>query len=374
MKMATDNRGRKLPRGIRLRGKTYEGRITYMHKTYTVHGKTITETQRNMTELRYRLQHGTFAENSEITLDEWFFIWLDEYKKRTIKKGTYETYKNYYSSLVRPILGNARLQSITGIMIQSFYNSLSDSGYSFSAIRIVSVLVHGSLQQAVRNNLLMTNPAAFATLPKNTPHPPRTALTREQQSIFMSAAQKSYLYNFFAVMLRTGLRNGELRGIKYSDIDFDRRVLRVQRTLKYIDGQGYFEDTPKTISSVRDIPLTEDLIELLRAQKNYWGFSAEHPDRYLFCNKKGLPLSRDKVQKELDHIINTINKNGFAFDRITPHVFRHTFATRAIEAGMSPQVLKTILGHSSLAITMDLYSHVMPDIRSKEMDKISCVF
>ena len=97
-------------------------------------------------------------------------------------------------------------------------------------------------------------------------------------------------------------------------------------------------------------------------------------DQYLFCNENGDPISRERIQGEIDRIIKRIKSDGYDFPRITSHVFRHTFATRAIEAGMPPQVLKTILGHSSLAMTMDLYSHVLPDTKADEMQKIANVF
>ena len=94
----------------------------------------------------------------------------------------------------------------------------------------------------------------------------------------------------------------------------------------------------------------------------------------LFCNENGDPLSRARIQREIDQITKRITAAGHEFPHITAHVFRHTFATRAIEAGMQPQVLKTILGHSSLAMTMDLYSHVLPDTKADEMEKIANVF
>lgn len=199
-------------------------------------------------------------------------------------------------------------------------------------------------------------------------------MTKEQQALFMEYAKDSYLYNFFAVMLRTGMRNGEMRGLKYTDIDKKKNVIHVQRTLKYIEGQGYMEDTPKTRTSTRDIPLTAAILQLLEDQRKFWGFKVERIDRYLFCNENGDLLSRERVQREIERIINQIRAAGYDFPRITPHVFRHTFATRAIEAGMQPQVLKTILGHSSLAMTMDLYSHVLPDTKAEEMEKIANVF
>lgn len=157
-------------------------------------------------------------------------------------------------------------------------------------------------------------------------------------------------------------------------LDRKKNVIHVQRTLKYLEHRGFFEDTPKIRTSKRDIPLTKDTLALLEAQKNFWGFKIVNLDRYLFCNENGDPLSRERVQGEIDRIIKRIRAAGHDFERITPHVFRHTFATRAIEAGMQPQVLKTILGHSSPAMTMDLYSHVMEDTKANEMEKIAMMF
>ena len=175
-------------------------------------------------------------------------------------------------------------------------------------------------------------------------------------------------------MLRTGLRSGEMRGLKPFDVDRKKHVLHVRRTIEYISGRGYIEDTPKTPTSTRDIPLTAALLEHIEAQRKYWGFKVVKMDQYLFCNEKGDPISRERVQAEIDCTIKRIRAAGHDFPRITSHVFRHTFATRAIEAGMQPQVLKTILGHSSLAMTMDLYSHVLPDTKAEEMEKIANVF
>ena len=120
--------------------------------------------------------------------------------------------------------------------------------------------------------------------------------------------------------------------------------------------------------------MTQDLITLLDNQKDYWDFKVERLDRYLFCNEKGEVLSRDRLTSEIKRIVNRIRSDGYDFPDITAHVFRHTFATRAIEAGMPPQVLKTILGHSSLSMTMDLYSHVLPNTKAAEMEKIAEAF
>lgn len=368
--MATDNRGRKLPKGIRQRGNTFEGRVSYKNKSYSVHGRTVNEVQNKITELRYKLLKGSVSENSKMSFDDWFSLWLDEYKKPRVKTGTYETYRQYHKSLISPYIGKIPISDISCVDIQFLFNRLAEKGYSASTIKIVSVLSGGCMKRAMLNGMIENNPVSAAILPVLPPPQKRNALTKEQQSLFFEYSKNSRLYNFFAVMLRTGLRSGEIRGLKYSDIDFNENVIHVRRTLKYIDGRGYFEDMPKTRSSLRDIPLTADLTSLLCSKK----IPKRKLNEYIFKNRNGNPLGRDSVQDEIDSIVRQINKNGYNFERITPHIFRHTFATRAIEAGMPPQVLKSILGHSSLAMTMDLYSHVMPDTKAFEMEKISHVF
>ena len=372
--MAVDKRGRKLPKGIRQRYDSYEGRVQYQRKRYLVHGNTITDTQKAMNDLKYKLEHGAFVETKKVTLSEWFDTWMEQYKKNRVKIGTYTSYKRYFDCAIKDRLGNKRIADIRGEHIQKLYNDLTKEEYALSSIKIVSAVLNGCMQQAMRNGLIERNPVKLAELPRQTEKETRQALTKEQQSLFMKYAKESYLYNLFAVMLRTGMRNGEMRGLKYTDIDKKQNVIHVQRTLKYIEGRGFFEDTPKTRTSKRDIPLTKDILELLEAQRRYWGFQVTRLDGYLFCNENGEPLSRERVQAEIDRIIKRIRADKHDFERITSHVFRHTFATRAIEAGMQPQVLKTILGHSSLAMTMDLYSHVLPDTKANEMEKIAIAF
>lgn len=373
--MAVDKNGKKLPVGIRRKpsGK-YEVRVKREGETHYAYAETLTEAKKKKAELEFKLDQGIFVEKKKIKFEDWFYTWLQEYKKNQVKNSTYNSYMKYYKGAIKSRIGNKKITDIRGEHIQKLYNDLVKEGYALSSIKIVSAVLNGCFKQAEKNGIVGRNPVMLAELPRQTEKKTRQAMTKEQQALFMECAKESYLYNFFAVMLRTGLRSGEIRGLKWSDIDKKSGVIHIVRTLKYIEGQGYLEDTPKTRTSMRDIPLTGDLIKYLEAQKNYWGFKVERIDRYLFCNENGEALSRERVQTEINHIIKKIRATGHDFPRITSHVFRHTFATRAIEAGMQPQVLKTILGHSSLAMTMDLYSHVLPDTKAEEMEKIANVF
>lgn len=327
-----------------------------------------------MTELKYKLEHGLYVSKEKLSLNEWYQTWLEEYKKNRVKLGTYTSYEKYYQSVLKNRLGSRMISDIRGEHIQKLYNDLVKEGYALSSIKIVSAVLNGCFKQAERNGLIERNPVRLAELPRQTEKKTRQAMTREQQALFMEYAKESYLYHFFEVMLRTGMRKGEMQGLKYPDIDRKANVIHVRRTLKYIEHYGYIEDTPKTRTSTRDIPLTVAVLGHIEAQRNYWGFKVVNMNQYIFCNERGEALSRERIQAEIDRTVKRIRAAGHDFPRITSHVFRHTFATRAIEAGMQPQVLKTILGHSSLAMTMDLYSHVLPDTKAEEMEKIANVF
>lgn len=374
--MATDKSGKKLPKGIRQRTNgTYEGRIMYDYENYTVYGATISEVKKKMTDLRYKLEHGLFVDKSKITLTEWFDTWINDYKKSNIKIGTVIAYNNGFNYYVKKELGTKRLSDIRGEHIQRLFNHLEEKGIAVSYIKIVAAILNGCFKQALKNGLIEKNPVTLATVPREREKKVRRVLTVEEQAIFMKYARESYLYNLFALDLRTGLRGGEIRGLKYPDIDKGARVIHVNRTLKYESDIGFFEDTPKTRTSKRDIPLTDDMIQILKNQKDYFhNKEVLQIDGYIFHLENGGPISRERVQHEIDRIVNRINKDGIRFESFTLHCLRHTFATRAIENGMKPQTLKAILGRSSLAMTMDLYSHVLPTTKADEMESISKAF
>lgn len=375
--MATDKRGRKLPKGIRQRSNsTFEGRFTYQGESYCVHAATIGETQKAMNDLRYKLEHGFFTTADKLTFDEWFNTWMQQYKKNKVKIGTYRSYEKYYKVAVENKLAKKRLESIRGEHIQSIYNSLAESGYKYASIKVVSAMLNGCFAQAVKNHMIVYNPVKAAELPKCEEKEMRVALTKEQQELFLKYAYKSKNAIFFRILLLTGMRNGELRGLKYSDVDKKNNVIHIRRTIKYIEGMGTIEDTPKTKTSRRDIPLRSDIFQLLQEQRKR-NEVGEIPciDSYYFRGyKNGMPMSETAIVNSLHRIVDWIHEDGYDFPNITPHVLRHTFATRAIEAGMQPQTLKTILGHSSLAMTMDLYGHVLPTTKQEEMEKIVSAF
>ncbi|MDR0925335.1 MAG: site-specific integrase [Hungatella sp.] len=373
--MAVDKNGKTLPPGIRQRSNgKYEGRVKADYQSYSVYGDTITEVKKKMTDLRYKLEHGEFIASSKITLNEWYRTWIEQYKENQVKIGTIITYNKYFNGHIKDGIGKKKLVDIRGENIQKFYNDLAKRDLSLSSIKTISAILHGCLKQALKNGLIERNPVPLATLPKGKAKSDHRIFTKEEQEIFMKYAQDSYLYNMFSLVIRTGLRSGEIRGLKLSDVDKASNLLHIQRTLKYEAGRGFFEDTPKTATSKRDIPLTKDMLTIIEREKQTYGEKVLRMDGYIFRLPDGTPISGARVQIEIDRIVTRINEAGITFERFTPHCFRHTFATRAIENGMNPQTLKTILGHSTLSMTMDLYSHVLPSTKAEEMELIAKAF
>lgn len=373
--MAIDKNGKALPPGIRQRSNgKFEGRVQYESDRYSVYGNTITEVKKQMTDLRYKLEHGEFIASSKITLGEWFETWIEQYKKNQVKRGTIQNYNERFDCYIDPFFGKKKLTEIRGEHIQKFYNELIKEGLTASSVEAVSIVLNSCLNQAVKNGIIERNPVPLATLPKKKDKTIRRVLTKEEQAVFMGYAKDSYLYNLFSLALRTGLRGGEVKGLKFSDIDRSKNLLHIQRTLRRETGGGYYEDTPKTATSKRDIPLTEDMLAIIESERQCYGEKVLRLDGYIFHLPDGSPISVTRIQNEIDRITKVINKAGIHFDRFTPHCFRHTFATRAIENGMNPQTLKVILGHTSLSMTMDLYSHVLPSTKAEEMEMISKAF
>lgn len=374
--MAKDLKGKELPVGIRQRknGK-YEGRVQYENERYSVYADSVSELKTKMTELRYRLEHGSFVAKDKMTVKEWFGTWMQDYKSNQVKIGTITTYTNYYNYYVDQYIGKKKMVDVRGEHIQRIYNGLIKDGISASTIKIISTVINGCFKQAVKNGIIERNPVTLATIPRQSEVKPRRVFSILEQEIFMQYAKESYLYNLFALALRTGMRSGEIRGLKYCDINKKKQVIHVVRTLKYGGGKrGFFEDTPKTKTSKRDIPLTQDMIDIIDDQSKKYNTGITRIDSYIFRTYEGGPISRERLQSEINRIITKINKAGIEFEYFTPHCFRHTFATRAIENGMKPQTLKVILGHSTLAMTMDLYSHVLPTTKAEEMELIAKAF
>jgi integrase len=383
--MAVETRGKPLPKGITYRQNEgrYMGRFMYHGQSFVAYGKTVKEAQKKLEELRYQVEHGIYFKEDSVTFSAWFEIWMRDYKEPSVKMGTVGTYRQIYNAYVSPVFGKKQLRDIRTDNIQRFYNWMAAEDYSNNTLQNCRAVLNGAFQQAVKNEIIQKNPVSNATLPRNNKKREISVMTLKEQKLFLQYARDTEFYPMYELALSTGMRSGELRGLHWNDIDFNKSLIHVTCTLTYQDG-GYHIEPPKTSSSYRDIPMLDNVYELLKNRKKQqlqermlmgelWkplkGF-----ENLVFTDMSGHPINRDRFKKSIDKIVKQINDDGIAFAHITPHTFRHSFATRSIENGIPPKVLQTILGHHDLATTMDTYAHVLPDTKVQEMQKLASIF
>ncbi len=384
-----------LPKGItRCSDGRYQARYTYEGHRYCLYGRDVKELEERFNNAKYEIQHGIYAKEERISLNSWYETWLNEYKSMTVKKGTVESYECMYHYYVGPALGKKFLKDIRGEHIQKLYNDLSRSGYSKSTISLIHVLLGAMFKQAVKNELVRKNPVDLTTLPRGEKKKERRVLTLKEQEILLKEISGHELEPLIRLSLATGLRVGEVTGLEWCDIDFDKKEITVRGTLKCTrKGMEYYKDTPKTDKSNRSIPLLAN-IELML--KRYRIVQKEHKlsmgsdwkpmeglEDLVFLREGGKPFSGQHIRQQLVHIVDSINEKYFSknsmgkdkgmdekFEYFTPHTLRHTFATRALENGIPPKVVQEILGHSSITMTLDLYTHVLPQTKAEEMKKM----
>lgn len=270
-------------------------------------------------------------------------------------------YTNKYGKRVQKVLPK----------LQELRQWLADEGYRTSTIYQTRIALFNMLDYAYQNDVILKNPCnkmVKSEIGKQSRK--KQALTLGQQKEFCKVAignTYEYQYRF---LLQTGLRTGEMVGLRWSDVDLENRLLTINRSMEYRHSTGEWRiGEPKSKSGYRTIPLTEEAVEILKLQKQknrtFKVIPMEWADIVFLC-KKGTPVKNSTYDTML---FKLCDKAGI--DRFSMHVLRHTFATRCIEAGMKPKTLQTILGHSNIGITMNLYVHTTEEQKHKEIDLVA---
>ncbi|MDF2542686.1 MAG: integrase family protein [Herbinix sp.] len=382
--MAVDKNGKKLPKGIyyHKQSDNYLGRFMYQCEKYEVYSKNLSECIKRLADKQYEVRHGLLAKKENMTVDLWHDIWIREYKEMTVKKGSIEVYTRAYNLYIKEAIGKMKLQDVKGIHIQKIYNNLKREEFSRGTIEVVATVLSGMFKQAYKNEIIVKNPVKLATLPKidEEDEENKRVMTLEEQKLFLKYAENSWIYPLVKIALFTGMRSGELRGLQWKDLDFKKKIIHIRKTLVYLDND-YSLEQPKTKSSKREIPMLDNIYLLLKEhKKNQWERKMLLGDEWktkdgmqdlVFPSDSGYPMNRDRLKVQVNKIVDAINADGYNFKHITPHYWRHSFATRCIENGMQPKVLQKLLGHTELSQTMDLYAHVLPSTKEQEMQKIA---
>ncbi len=349
----------------------WEGRIVIGHKKdgTLMYKSVFGKTQKSaLQQLQHQIQlyrDVNLTEESRMTLGEWLDRWIDEYMIFTLRETTLDGYRSQIKYQIKRFIGNKQLASLTTADIQKFYNRIKKEGrvrnhpvygtaLSDAMVRSVHKILHQALDVAVRERLIVRNPTVGTTLPKKN-YAEKQVLDDGQFRRFMEAIQGDpYWYPFFYLEIMTGLRRGEICGLRWEDMNFSDGTLCVRRSVTpRTQGTVHVGET-KTNAGKRTMILPPSVADLLKKIKtdsvSEWIFP--------YYRNPSEPLHPDLAYRRLKSILKEAKLPSIRF-----HDLRHTFATRAIKSGVDAKALAGILGHTNASFTLDTYTHVTGDMQ-----------
>lgn len=370
--MGKDLNGKELGKGLRQDdNKNYVARfVDKFGKRQSKRFKKLQEARKWLAESQYIDETSDVSMPRDMTVNAFFEFWHDT-KQKMIRKSSADYYKLRYDVSIKPVIGDMRLTDVKVNHCQMIVNRMIDDNKANSTIARTCTVMRGLFDYAVECDVIMKSPCRIK-IQKSIGKQKviREALTLDAQKKFLQTVKGHNYENHYRFILQTGLRIGELIGLKWEDVDFKKRTITIKRSLKYEVGKGTWRiGEPKSEAGKRTIPLTDEAIEILKSQKEKidslkvlpleWG-------GYVFLDKHGEPVTNDAYNSALVPICRRAD-----IKRFTVHTLRHTFATRCVESGMKPKTLQTIMGHSTISLTMDLYVHTTDDEMFNEMDLFS---
>ena len=318
---------------------------------------------------------GLVVQPSKMRLNEFLDKWLESAVEPRVRANTYRSYKWQLKKYVRDQLGSHRLCDISPLQIQKLYSKLNRQGLSSRVVRYTHTILNNAFGQAVKWRMLASNPCSGAELPRSRQKEAQV-LTIEEVAEFVKVLPGTRHEVLLLVALTTGMRPSEYLALQWKDVDFDGARVQVRRSLDWRrKGEWEFSE-PKTARSRRSIPIPTEVLDRLQEHRRS---QAEQrlkagPDwgnqDLVFCNGSGDPLDRQNLLRR--HLRPLLQTAGISTD-LSLYSLRHSCATLMLAAGIHPKVVSERLGHSSITITLDIYSHVLPTMQVEAADKIAQV-
>ena len=370
--MGKDLKGKEIGAGIvQQPNGTYFARfVDKFGKRRTKRSKKLQEVKQWLADATYIDQHSDLDQATDMLVDAWFDYWIG-IKKQTVRLNTVRNYSERYERNIKGVIGNKLLTDVKPIHCQKIFSDMADEGYKTTTIYQTRIALYNMFEFARENDVLIANPCKKSLKSDmGKPSDKKEALTIDVQKKFLEAVVGYSYENQYRFVLQTGLRTGELIGLKWSDIDFENRTMKIERTMEYRYKVGEWRvGPPKSKSGYRTIPLTDEAIRILENQrsknKSLKLVPMEWKDIVFLC-RKGTPVKNSTYDTGLFKYCDRVG-----IPRFSMHVLRHTFATRCIEGGMKPKTLQKILGHSNIGITMNLYVHITEDEKHREIDLVA---
>ena len=359
------------------RGGSYRVMVSYFvngkrrQVTKTAHTKR--EAEKVKTALLTHIDNGTLAEPKG-TLEEFLNRWLEEYAVPNLSPTTSQGYKHVIFTHINTELGNVNLKNLRPEHLQKYYSIQLSKELSSTTVRHHAMILHRALEHAVKWGLLARNPADAVSPPKMR-HAEMKILQQPDIEVVLAESQKTQYYALFFTALMTGMRRSELLGLRWSDVNLTLAELSVNRAMHRLQKHEVIYRTPKSEKSRRVIALSPATCKVLR---DHWESQTALRKRFsmlvrdsdlVFSELDGRPYIPHTVSQAWRRIVRRLGLKGVRF-----HDLRHTCASMLLQQGVHPKIVQERLGHSSISITLDLYSHVVPGLQHAAADKMDAIF
>lgn len=373
----------------------YDSNGKMLSKYFTA--KSQEEVLKKRDEYKEQQKNGCYVKAKQITVGEWLDDWYENYVVGNAKTPTRVCDESTIRNHLKPSFGRIKLQELKGYQVQLFYNELAKNGrvkkntknkkqgLSSKTIKNIHIVFHRALEQAVKNEILVKNPLKNITLPKLTKKEIEILTLEEQKKLVALCSTLEHRWHMGILLaLYSGMRRGELLGLTWKDIDFEKNCITINKQVNRLKDFSpdapmktklYLRDETKTSSSNRVIAIAPVIMEKLKEHKKLQnkhkrGYKEVYNDlNMVFCRADGNLVDPDTFRNFYAETLKKVN-----IGHKSVHALRHTFATRALEANANIKVVSEILGHASVQITLDTYSHVLPSLQQETMQKIADCF
>lgn len=370
-------------------------------KRHSVYAKTLSELREKEINVLRDSFDGVRIDGKYMTINDLYNLWVQ--LKRGLKDNTFQNYQYMYRQFVESDFGRSKICDLKRTDVRAFYNRLVDSQHlKVATVDCIHTVIHQVLELGVEDDYLRYNPSDNALKELKRAHnddsEKRRALTVYEQSLFENFLAKDGPYHrwypIFTVMMWTGMRVGEITGLRWQDIDIEEGVINVNHTLVYFDKGGsercgFAVNKPKTKAGVRIIPMLPKVKEAFLIEKEYQeeaGLNCtvvvDGYTDFIFINRFGGLQHQGTLNKALRRIIRDCNyevldkseNNPLLLPKFSNHCLRHTFTTRMCEAGVNIKAMQDILGHADAETTLQIYTDATKDLKKSEMIGLAAFF
>jgi len=338
--------------------------VTIQGRHMSKYAKTQKDARNWLQQTLSQIQKGMSITAARVTLNEFLEEWLETHKS-SVRSKTIHQYSQVAHQHIIPYLGDVKLKDLRPDQIQGLYNAKLKSGTSSRTVIEIHAVLHKSLAQALKWGLIGRNPSDAVIRPRKK-RSEMKVLTDGQVRVFLSAAEQTRYSAFFYLALNTGMRSGELLGLKWLDIDWIHRRLQVNRQLQHQPGLGLMFTEPKTAAGRRMIVISQTAINKLRKHMEQQELDRKlageqwQENGMIFPTKFGTPMFSTNMYKDFKALLRKLDLPNIRF-----HDLRHTAATLMLQQGIHPKIVQERLGHSDISMTMNTYSHILPSMQEE---------